>query len=79
MIRVRKHLKLPWSIQGLNTKTAGRLKQVQKYIGNEDFMLTYGDGVCDINLEELVHFIKSIIKLPPLPPFSWMPGLAAWM
>ena len=35
---------------GFNTKTAGRLKQVEKYIGNEDFMLTYGDGVCDVNL-----------------------------
>ncbi len=41
---------------GLNTKTAGRLKQVQKYIGKEDFMLTYGDGVCDININDLVAF-----------------------
>ncbi|MEO7120248.1 MAG: glucose-1-phosphate cytidylyltransferase [Ginsengibacter sp.] len=48
---------------GLNTKTAGRLKQVQKYIGNEDFMLTYGDGVCDINLEELVQFHKAHNKI----------------
>ncbi len=43
---------------GLNTKTAGRLKLVQKYIGNEDFMLTYGDGVCDVNLNELLAFHK---------------------
>ncbi len=48
---------------GLNTKTAGRLKQVQKYIGNEDFMLTYGDGVCDVNLEELVQFHKTHNKI----------------
>jgi glucose-1-phosphate cytidylyltransferase len=48
---------------GLNTKTAGRLRQVQKYIGNEDFMLTYGDGVCDINLEELVQFHKAHNKI----------------
>ncbi len=41
---------------GLNTKTAGRLQQVQKYIGNEDFMLTYGDGVCDVNLHELLAY-----------------------
>jgi len=41
---------------GLNTKTAGRLKQVQKYIGNEDFMLTYGDGVSDINIHDLLTF-----------------------
>ena len=43
---------------GLNTKTAGRLKQVQKYIGNEDFMLTYGDGVCDVNIKELLAYHK---------------------
>ena len=36
---------------GLNTKTAGRLKRIQPYVGNEPFMLTYGDGVCDINIE----------------------------
>lgn len=43
---------------GLETKTAGRLKKVQKYIGNETFMLTYGDGVCDVNISELVSFHK---------------------
>src|SRR5688572_27716593 len=40
---------------GLNTKTAGRLKQVQKYTGDEDFMLTYGDGVADIDLKKLLN------------------------
>jgi len=48
---------------GLDTKTAGRLKQVQKYIGDEDFMLTYGDGVCDVNLTDLVAFHKSHNKI----------------
>ena len=48
---------------GLNTKTAGRLKQIQKYIGNEDFMLTYGDGVCDLNLKDLVQFHKTHNKI----------------
>jgi len=48
---------------GLSTKTAGRLKQVQKYVGNEDFMLTYGDGVCDVNLEDLVAFHKKHNKI----------------
>lgn len=43
---------------GLDTKTAGRLKKVQKYIGKEDFMLTYGDGVSDVNLKELLAFHK---------------------
>ncbi len=41
---------------GLNTKTAGRLQQVQKYTGNEDFLLTYGDGVCDVNINDLLAF-----------------------
>jgi glucose-1-phosphate cytidylyltransferase len=41
---------------GLETKTAGRLKRVQKYVGNEPFMLTYGDGVCDVNIHDLVKF-----------------------
>jgi glucose-1-phosphate cytidylyltransferase len=44
---------------GVNTKTAGRLKRVQKYIGNEDFMLTYGDGVSDVDLKSLLQFHKS--------------------
>lgn len=48
---------------GQHTKTAGRLKQVQKYIGNEDFMLTYGDGVSDVNIKELVAFHKQHKKI----------------
>ena len=41
---------------GLATKTAGRLKRVQKYLGDDDFMLTYGDGLADINLKSLLAF-----------------------
>jgi glucose-1-phosphate cytidylyltransferase len=48
---------------GLETKTAGRLKKVQKYIGNEDFMLTYGDGVCDVDLQKLYEFHQSHQKI----------------
>jgi glucose-1-phosphate cytidylyltransferase len=44
---------------GLNTKTAGRLKRIQKYIGNEDFMLTYGDGVSNVDLNELLRYHQS--------------------
>jgi glucose-1-phosphate cytidylyltransferase len=44
---------------GLDTKTAGRLKKVQKYIGVEDFMLTYGDGVGDIDLQQLLAFHRA--------------------
>ncbi|HTL10660.1 MAG TPA: glucose-1-phosphate cytidylyltransferase [Chitinophagaceae bacterium] len=48
---------------GANTKTAGRLQQVQKYIGNERFMLTYGDGVADINLPALLNFHQQQNKI----------------
>ncbi len=41
---------------GLHTKTAGRLKAVQPYLGNDTFMLTYGDGVSDIDLHALLDF-----------------------
>jgi glucose-1-phosphate cytidylyltransferase len=48
---------------GYSTGTAGRLQQIQKYIGNEDFMLTYGDGVADININDLVAYHHSHKKL----------------
>ncbi|HVT87051.1 MAG TPA: sugar phosphate nucleotidyltransferase, partial [Chitinophagaceae bacterium] len=48
---------------GLNTKTAGRLKLIQKYTGDEDFMLTYGDGVSDVNINNLVAFHKGHNKI----------------
>jgi glucose-1-phosphate cytidylyltransferase len=48
---------------GLSTKTAGRLKKVQQYIGQEDFMLTYGDGVSDIDLKALEQFHRSHGKI----------------
>ncbi len=41
---------------GQNTKTAGRLKQVRKYLNDEDFMLTYGDGVTDVDMKALLAF-----------------------
>jgi len=53
----------PWKVTlvdtGLNTMTGGRIKRVQKYIGNEPFMLTYGDGVSDIDISKLVEFHKA--------------------
>jgi glucose-1-phosphate cytidylyltransferase len=55
---------------GLNTKTAGRLQQVKKYIGNEDFMLTYGDGVADININELLKFHNAQNKVATVTAVS---------
>ena len=50
----------PWKITvvdtGLNTMTGGRIKRIKKYLGNEPFMITYGDGVADVNIFELVKF-----------------------
>jgi glucose-1-phosphate cytidylyltransferase len=51
---------------GLNTMTGGRIKRIQPYINNETFMLTYGDGVADININELVKFHKKHKKLATL-------------
>ena len=57
----------PWKVTlvdtGLNTMTGGRIKRIQKYIGNEPFMLTYGDGVSDVNIAKLVKFHKSHGKI----------------
>ena len=50
----------PWKVTlvdtGLNTMTGGRIKRVKDFIGDEPFMLTYGDGVSDVDIEALVKF-----------------------
>lgn len=51
---------------GLNTNTAGRLKRIEKYVNGETFMLTYGDGLADINIEKLLNFHKSHDRLATL-------------
>jgi len=51
---------------GLKTMTGGRIKRLQKFIGNQPFMLTYGDGVADINIDELLKFHKSHGKMVTL-------------
>jgi glucose-1-phosphate cytidylyltransferase len=51
---------------GTNTNTAGRIKRIQKYINEDTFMLTYGDGVANINITELVAFHKKHNKLATL-------------
>jgi glucose-1-phosphate cytidylyltransferase len=48
---------------GLNTKTAGRLKAVRKYVDGADFMLTYGDGVSDVDINKLTDFHKAHGKI----------------
>ncbi len=60
----------PWHVTlvdtGLETMTGGRLKRVQEYLDGEDFCFTYGDGVCDVNISELVAFHKQEKKLATL-------------
>lgn len=51
---------------GDKTMTAGRLKRVEKYLDGEDFMLTYGDGLSDINVNQLIDFHKSHGKIATL-------------
>lgn len=57
-----KKTKFKWNINlidtGLNTMTGGRIKRLKKYLKNETFFLTYGDGVSDINLKKLLKFHK---------------------
>jgi len=60
----------PWVVTivdtGLNTMTGGRIKRIREHIGNEPFMMTYGDGVCDIDLSKLEKFHKNHGKLATL-------------
>lgn len=60
----------PWKVTvvdtGLNTMTGGRIKRIQPYVGDEPFMMTYGDGVCDVDIEKLVEFHKKQGKIATL-------------
>lgn len=60
----------PWRVTlidtGLDTMTGGRVKRVQKYIGEEPFLLTYGDGVGNIPIDKVVDFHRSHGKLATL-------------
>jgi len=60
----------PWKVTlvdtGLNTMTGGRIKKIKDYIGNNPFMMTYGDGVADINIDRLIEFHEENGKLATL-------------
>lgn len=65
-VKIHNNHSEPWKVTlidtGLNTMTGGRIKRVQKYIGNESFLLTYGDGVTDQNIADTIDFHKSTGK-----------------
>lgn len=69
MIVHESHLE-PWKVTivdtGYNTMTGGRIKRIQKYVGEEPFFMTYGDGVCDVDINKLLEFHKSHGKLATL-------------
>ncbi|MBO4338355.1 MAG: glucose-1-phosphate cytidylyltransferase [Clostridia bacterium] len=60
---VHKNHSEPWKVTlvdtGLHTMTGGRIKRIQEYVGDEPFMLTYGDGVSNIDINKLLEFHKS--------------------
>lgn len=60
----------PWKVSiidtGYNTLTGGRIKRIQKYVGKEPFFMTYGDGVCDVDINKLLAFHKKHGKLATL-------------
>lgn len=65
----KKHIE-PWKVTivdtGLNTLTGGRLKRVKEYIDNEPFLMTYGDGVCDVDINKLIECHKKNEKTATL-------------
>lgn len=67
---VHDHRNEPWKVTvvdtGLNTMTGGRIKRIRNYIGDEPFMMTYGDGVCDVDIGKLWAFHKKHGKLATL-------------
>ena len=60
----------PWKVTVVdtecNTMTGGRVKRIQKYVGDEPFMLTYGDGVCDVDIQKLLEFHQDHGKIATL-------------
>ena len=55
---------------GLNTMTGGRVKRVRDYVGDEPFMLTYGDGVSDLDISALVKFHRTHGKLATMSAYN---------
>lgn len=67
---VHKEYSEPWKITvvdtGLNTLTGGRIKRIKEFIGNETFLMTYGDGVSDVDMNKLVEVHKKHGKIATL-------------
>ena len=74
MIVHNKHAE-KWSVTvvdtGINTQTGGRIKRIQRFVGNETFMVTYGDAVGDINIDELIHYHKEHKKIGTMSMYNF--------
>lgn len=70
VVQVHSNATEPWKVTlvdtGLNTMTGGRIKRIQPYVGNEPFMLTYGDGVSDVDIKSLLAFHHNHGKMATL-------------
>lgn len=66
-VEIHQHRNEPWKVTmlytGQDTMTGGRIKKAKDYIGNERFMLTYGDGVSDVNIKKLLEFHENSGKI----------------
>ena len=60
----------PWKVTvvdtGYGTMTGGRIKRIQEYVGEETFLMTYGDGVCDVDINKLIEFHNEHGKIATL-------------
>jgi glucose-1-phosphate cytidylyltransferase len=69
-VEIHQHRNEPWKVTmlytGQQTMTGGRLLEAKGFIGNERFMLTYGDGVSDVNIPELLSFHEKMGKIATL-------------
>lgn len=69
-MKVHENSAEPWSVTlvdtGENTMTGGRLKRVEKYIGDDDFCFTYGDGLSNVNISDTIEFHKKEGRLATL-------------
>lgn len=69
-MEIHNNVSEPWKVTlvdtGLHTMTGGRVKRIKEYVGNETFMLTYGDGVSDLNISDLLAYHRKNKKLATL-------------
>ena len=71
---VHNNVSEPWKVTlvdtGLNTMTGGRIKRIRKYVGEETFLMTYGDGVSDVDINKILKFHREHGKLATITAVS---------